>query len=104
LSGSCDHQHIHSFPTRRSSDLARAMGRQLEEITDAIEIVKALDPRPGQKYNRTAARTIEPDVYIVKVDGEYRALTNEDEMPQLRDRKSTSLNSSHVAISYAVFC
>src|SRR5690625_6930049 len=24
--------------------------------------------------------------------------------PQVRDRKSTRLNSSHVAISYAVFC
>src|SRR5690625_6998556 len=27
-----------------------------------------------------------------------------DEVPQIRDRKSTRLNSSHVAISYAVFC
>src|SRR5438132_5909366 len=25
-------------------------------------------------------------------------------MPQLRDRKSTRLNSSHTVISYAVFC
>src|SRR5690625_7123061 len=27
-----------------------------------------------------------------------------DELPFRRDRKSTRLNSSHVAISYAVFC
>src|SRR5207253_9759713 len=27
-----------------------------------------------------------------------------DRLPRLRDRKSTRLNSSHVAISYAVFC
>src|SRR3989442_6981864 len=27
-----------------------------------------------------------------------------DEQPQMRDRKSTRLNSSHVRISYAVFC
>jgi RNA polymerase sigma-54 factor len=76
--------HLVKLQNKQYKEIARAMGRQLEEIMDAIEIVKALDPRPGQKYNRTAARTIEPDVYIVKVDGEYRALTNEDEMPQLR--------------------
>jgi RNA polymerase sigma-54 factor len=76
--------HLAKLQNKQYKDIARAMGLQLEEIMDAIEIVKALDPRPGQKYNRTAARTIEPDVYIVKVDGEYRAVTNEDEMPQLR--------------------
>jgi len=76
--------HLTKLQNKQYKDIARAMGLPLEEIMDAIEIVKALDPRPGQKYNRTAARTIEPDVYIVKVDGEYRAVTNEDEMPQLR--------------------
>src|SRR5690625_6837621 len=30
--------------------------------------------------------------------------TGLDQETQLRDRKSTRLNSSHVAISYAVFC
>ena len=40
-------------------------------IMDAVEIVKQLDPRPGQKYNRTQPRLIEPDVFIVKVGGQY---------------------------------
>src|SRR5215469_17474205 len=35
--------------------------------------------------------------------GETLALA-EDEAPRLQDRKSTRLNSSHVEISYAVFC
>src|SRR5437870_10679723 len=35
----------------------------------------------------------------------YSAYEDEDEVrPDARDRKSTRLNSSHVAISYAVFC
>jgi len=76
--------HLHKLQNRQYKEISKAMGLQLEEIMDAIEIVKALDPRPGQKYNRTEARTIEPDVYIVKVDGEYRVISNEDEMPQLR--------------------
>src|SRR5439155_22554927 len=45
-------------------------------------------------------------------DGELVQLENQGKFPgtyyrlvfQLQDRKSTRLNSSHVAISYAVFC
>jgi RNA polymerase sigma-54 factor len=76
--------HLAKVQSKQYKEIAKAMGLQLEEIMDAIEIVKALDPRPGQKYNRAAAPTIEPDVYIVKVGGEYKVVANEDEVPQLR--------------------
>src|SRR5690625_5710027 len=36
---------------------------------------------------------------------QYRSVSSKDSLtPDPRDRKSTRLNSSHVAISYAVFC
>jgi len=76
--------HLAKVQSKQYKEIAKAMGLQLEEIMEAIEIVKALDPRPGQKYNRVAAPTIEPDVYIVKVGGEYKVVANEDELPQLR--------------------
>jgi RNA polymerase sigma-54 factor len=76
--------HLAKVQSKQYKEIAKAMGLQLEEIMEAIEIVKALDPRPGQKYNRVAAPTIEPDVYIVKVGGEYKVVANEDEVPQLR--------------------
>lgn len=76
--------HLTKVQSKQYKEIAKAMGLQLEEILEAIEIVRALDPRPGQKYNRAAAPTIEPDVYIVKVGGEYKVVANEDEVPQLR--------------------
>lgn len=76
--------HLSKVQSKQYKEISKAMGLQLEEIMEAIEIVKALDPRPGQKYNRVAAPTIEPDVYIVKVGGEYKVVANEDELPQLR--------------------
>jgi RNA polymerase sigma-54 factor len=76
--------HLAKVQSKQYKEIAKAMGLQLEEIMEAIEIVKALDPRPGQKYNRAAAPTIEPDVYIVKVGGDYKVVANEDEVPQLR--------------------
>ena len=76
--------HLHKLQNRQYKEIAKAMSLPLEEIMDAIEIVRALDPRPGQKYNRTQPRLIEPDVFIVKVGGQYTVVTNEDEVPQLR--------------------
>src|SRR5690625_6581084 len=41
---------------------------------------------------------------INKVKGKYFAILDGDDFWTYEDRKSTRLNSSHVAISYAVFC
>src|SRR5436309_4039747 len=58
--------HLHSFPTRRSSDLVGAHRRIAQHDADAVV-----------RERKDLAR---------------------------QDRKSTRLNSSHVKISYAVFC
>ena len=76
--------HLHKVQNKQFKEIAKATGVSLEIVMDAVEIVKHLDPRPGQKYNRTQPRLIEPDVFIVKVGGQYTVVTNEDEVPQLR--------------------
>src|SRR5690606_40019751 len=40
--------------------------------------------------------------FLSENDAKYHHLSDREELPQ--DRKSTRLNSSHVKISYAVFC
>src|SRR5690349_24219706 len=71
---------LHSFPTRRSSDLG------------------APQPVPRRAHRRRPPRH------------DRRPPRGPDRLPRLllprspQDRKSTRLNSSHVEISYAVFC
>ena len=50
----------------------------------AVDLIRTLDPRPGQRYNVSETRLIEPDVAFVKRDGEYVVLMNEEDMPTLR--------------------
>jgi len=76
--------HLHKLQNKQFKEIAKALNHPLNVIMDALEIVKHLEPRPGQKYNKTAPRLIEPDVFIVKVAGKYTVVTNEDEVPQLR--------------------
>lgn len=76
--------HLDKVKNRQYREIAKAINRSIDEVMLAIEIIKALDPRPGQKHNKTEPRHIEPDVFIVKVGDQYTVVNNEDEMPQLR--------------------
>src|SRR5437899_4865267 len=70
-----DHRDLHSFPTRRSSDLW-AMRLSIEVSRTSTR----RDSRMGSSRGNSSAISVRVD------------------------RKSTRLNSSHLGISYAVFC
>src|SRR5699024_12050065 len=80
------------FPTRRSSDLNR----------DGIEGAAALGQADILKNLELAGA-----VQLSGLDqgiGDAPHKLGEQKHREGRDRKSTRLNSSHVSISYAVFC
>src|SRR5947209_13994313 len=73
-----DLRYLHSFPTRRSSDLNRLFGAALQRR--GLHTIDALPAFLQSRSARPLYGTVE------------------------RNRKSTRLNSSHANISYAVFC
>ena len=64
--------------------LARAAQKPAEHVQQAVDLIRGLDPRPGQRYNRSEARLIEPDVVFVKRGDEFVVVMNEEDMPTLR--------------------
>ena len=76
--------HLERLQNKQYKEIARALDRPLPAVERAIELIRTLDPRPGQRYNATEARLIEPDVAFIKVDDDYRVVMNEDGLPQLR--------------------
>src|SRR5207249_11462390 len=74
------------FPTRRSSDLATGLGTTGLEEAQVARRDLGLHGQAELAYPAPLAPLLEQPA-----DG-------------ARDRKSTRLNSSHVSISYAVFC
>jgi RNA polymerase sigma-54 factor len=65
-------------------ELMRSCGRSSEEVNAAVDFIRSLDPRPGQRYNQIETRLIEPDVAFVKRDDKYVVLVNEEDLPALR--------------------
>ncbi len=75
---------VRQFQNNQLKEIARALGRPIEQIQRAVSVIKGLDPRPGLRYNRTEPRVVEPDVYFRKEEGEWRVFMNDDGLPQLR--------------------
>src|SRR5699024_12441576 len=67
--------------------------------SNAFKVIKSLNPKPIGGINEEAVNFVTPDI-IVKYDEEIKSYLTIIS----GDRKSTRLNSSHVSISYAVFC
>ncbi len=76
--------HMLLLQKRDPRELSKVIGRSVEETQRAIDFIRTLDPRPGQRYNRTEARLIEPDVAFVKRGEEWVVAMNEEDLPTLR--------------------
>jgi RNA polymerase sigma-54 factor len=76
--------HMDLLQGRKIKELAQALGCTQEEIHRHLEIIRGLDPKPGKKYNVDRSSYVVPDVYVVKVDGEYTIVLNEEGLPRLR--------------------
>src|SRR5437773_3997213 len=79
------HRDLHSFPTRRSSDLNRLYAVPLPAMITALQ--DTIDSQPATRAGGGGMGNLSQSSIVFFVD-----------------RKSTRLNSSHITISYAVFC
>src|SRR5207253_9472920 len=98
------HPYLHSFPTRRSSDLPLDLVEEPAEdlVVDDVPTLAAVELGGVHAAERV------PDLHGDPGLDQAAARVGDDDRvrplrPVVRDRKSTRLNSSHVAISYAVF-
>jgi RNA polymerase sigma-54 factor len=76
--------HLKLVESRQIRELAKAMGRPMEHIQIALDVIRHLDPYPGLRHSAPGARQIEPDVYISKDGDDYLIQLNDDDIPQLR--------------------
>src|SRR5690606_39539752 len=98
------HLYLHSFPTRRSSDLQIEAEAQIDPVDkQALEEVKIAETVQQDQKELEAAEKLEEDLNSGTESTEESTKTKKEELKPSQDRKSTRLNSSHVKISYAVF-
>jgi RNA polymerase sigma-54 factor len=76
--------HLKDLEVRNYAQIARKLKVPLDDVLAAVAIISHMDPRPGSAYNDDRAQAIVPDVYVVKSDGEYKVVLNDEGLPRLR--------------------
>src|SRR5207249_11470016 len=98
-----DNLHLHSFPTRRSSDLNVPPEREMAFFKSKSMPIPCWPMEFTVNVKELMVGV--PDAVKVAAQMElFGQLHLRGDFNGVRDRKSTRLNSSHVSISYAVFC
>ena len=77
-------EHSVLLEGRKFREIASATGATFEEVLQAVENIKGLIPKPGQKYSHQKTTYVQPEVVISKVNDEFVILLNDEGMPQLR--------------------
>src|SRR5205085_9158894 len=76
--------HLKEVQDKQHKEISKALGRPVEAVMKALDFLKTLDPKPGQRYNKVEPRLIEPDVAFVKHGDDFIILMNDEDVPMLR--------------------
>ena len=78
----CDHMDL--LGARDFSQLIRVMKVDKDELHEAIQLIRTLNPKPGLSISSAAAEYVVPDVFVRKIKGQWRVELNPDAFPRLR--------------------
>lgn len=77
-------RHLHDLERRNFPAIARGLKCDLDRVKVLVEMLQTLEPKPGRGFSSDDVVYIQPDVYVMKVGGEYVTVLNEDGLPKLR--------------------
>jgi RNA polymerase sigma-54 factor len=76
--------HLKDLEKKRYDRIARALGVSLQEVCEATRVIEGLEPKPGRPYFTADNHVVVPDVFVMKSEGEWVVVLNEDGLPRLR--------------------
>ncbi len=76
--------HFEDIAKNRLPKIARAMDCSMDRVKEGIEEIAALNPLPGALFEESRAPHVIPDVRVELVEGEYRVILEEGNLPSLR--------------------
>lgn len=76
--------HLKDLEKKQYAKVAKALNITIEEVFQATKIIGELEPKPGRPFANTQNYVIVPDVFVVKNEGEWVVLLNDDGLPRMR--------------------
>jgi RNA polymerase sigma-54 factor len=75
--------YLEELERGKIAETARKLGRSEEEIRACFERIKELSPFPGRQFAADTTRYVVPDIQVLKKDGEFVIVLNDEEIPVL---------------------
>ncbi len=75
--------HMKDLEHKRFKLIAKSLKTDIEHVVAAVNVIKRLDPKPGDKFQDDELIYITPDVYVIKESDDYLVLLNDDDLPRL---------------------
>ncbi len=76
--------NLDDLEKKRYQNIAKQYNVSIDEVTQAIRIIQGFDPKPGRNYSSQEPIYVEPDVFIIKDEEQYRIILNDDGVPRFR--------------------
>jgi RNA polymerase sigma-54 factor len=76
--------HLKDLEKKQYAKIAKALDVTVEEVFQATKVIEGLEPKPGRPFSNTQNYVIVPDVFVVKNEGEWVVLLNDDGLPRMR--------------------
>ncbi|MSP26983.1 MAG: RNA polymerase factor sigma-54 [Methylococcales bacterium] len=77
-------QHLAILAAHDQEKLMRELQLTEQHIRQVIALIRTLDPKPGARIHASDYEYIIPDVYVVKISGQWQVSLNRDVAPKLR--------------------
>ena len=76
--------HLKDLEKKQYAKIAKALDVTVDEIFQATKVIEGLEPKPGRPFVNTQNYVIVPDVFVVKNEGEWVVLLNDEGLPRMR--------------------
>jgi RNA polymerase sigma-54 factor len=77
--------YLDDVGNNRLSQISKSIGCTIEEIKEALHVIRDLEPKPGRIFSSARdIRYITPDVIVKKIEGEYVIIVSDSTAPKLK--------------------
>jgi RNA polymerase sigma-54 factor len=76
--------HLKHLENKNYKAICKALKVKLKDVIAAVNVIRALEPKPGRQFNEEMPHYIIPDIYVYKSEGDFIIVLNDDGMPKLR--------------------
>lgn len=76
--------HVDDLEKNKIPKIARDLGKTVDDIKDALEIISQLRPFPGNTYSPAPSRAVRPDIVVDNDNGKLAIQVQDSDLPSLR--------------------